>query len=457
MKKAIKYIVFASLLISGCRKFVEPGSPETQLDAVAVFRSDATAHAAQLGIYRSMETEALAYRVLSAAGLSADELSNFSSSWSSVDMATNNLTTDNPAVLQLWTNFYRYIYQANAVLEGVASSSTLGKSSSEQLIGEAKFVRAFCYLYLAQFFGEVPLVSATNYLINSTIARSPLTTVFDFIEADLVDAVDLLPENYTNATGAPSTERVRPNKVAAKALLARLYLIQGRWSEVEAVTSEILSQSGRYGLEANLDDVFLKNSSEAIWQWMSIVARYNSSVGANTVLLTTPTSVALDTAFLNSFRHGDKRRQNWVSSITVAGKTYYFPFKYKVGQNAPTITEYTMAIRLAEIYLNRAEARAMLDQLILAHEDINVIRERAGLAHLAGLPKEELIDSIHTERRYELFSEFGDRWFDLNRTGKAEGTLTALKGANWNSTDRLYPIPQQERDRNPNISQNDGY
>jgi hypothetical protein len=114
-------------------------------------------------------------------------------------------------------------------------------------------------------------------------------------------------------------------------------------------------------------------------------------------------------------------------------------------------------LRLSEQFLIRAEARVRLDKLAEGSADLSVIRQRAGLSALSGLTKPALLDSIQLERKFELMFENGDRWINLKRLNTANMILAPLKGTNWNTNDQLYPIPQTERLRNPNLSQNPGY
>jgi hypothetical protein len=115
--------------------------------------------------------------------------------------------------------------------------------------------------------------------------------------------------------------------------------------------------------------------------------------------------------------------------------------------------------RLAEQFLIRAEARAHLDKITGANSakaDLNMIRDRAGLPPTVASTKEEMLAAILQERRMELFVEWGHRWFDLKRTGKASEVLSVLK-PRWDPTDVLYPIPYNELQLNPNMMQNAGY
>lgn len=448
-------IIAALISLVSCKKFVVIDPPTTQLVSETVFAKDQTAIAAQLAIYARMEGDGLVYQQIIYPGLSADEFTNYSTGTFSIDLATNNLTSENSIVLNLWTNYYKYIYQANAVIEGVTNSATISETVKQQLLGESRFVRAFCHYYLTSLFGDIPIVRNTDYRINSQLSRSPASEVLNFIEQDLIAAVSLLSTSYLDAGNLPTTEKVRPNKHTAQALLARLYLLTGQWDKAEASASDVLN--GNYQLLTNLDNVFLKNSNEAIWQLQSVVPGYNSYPGAQLILTTTPNVVSLDTNLVKSFVVTDKRRQQWVKSITVSSKTYYYPFKYKVRQNASTITEYSMVFRISELFLSRAEARFRLGDLNGAHADLNQIRIRAGLPALSGLSGNALMDSIIQERKFELFAEYGDRWLTLKRTGEVNNVLPLIKGSNWNPTDALYPIPLAEILKNNQLTQNPGY
>ena len=117
-------------------------------------------------------------------------------------------------------------------------------------------------------------------------------------------------------------------------------------------------------------------------------------------------------------------------------------------------------MRLAEQYLIRAEARAEQDKLIVSMEDVNKIRQRSNLSAInildSDLDQDEVITIILEERRKELFTEWGHRWFDLKRRRKADPILSSKK-PHWEDTDVLYPIPEDELLKNPNLIQNPGY
>jgi hypothetical protein len=119
-----------------------------------------------------------------------------------------------------------------------------------------------------------------------------------------------------------------------------------------------------------------------------------------------------------------------------------------------------MVLRLAEQYLIRAEARAMQGKLPGAISDVDRIKVRAGLLPIAeidpGIGREALLEVIMEERKKEFFAEWGHRWFDLKRTATAMEVLQPIKGQ-WKNTSLLYPVPEEERMKNPNLDQNEGY
>jgi hypothetical protein len=116
-----------------------------------------------------------------------------------------------------------------------------------------------------------------------------------------------------------------------------------------------------------------------------------------------------------------------------------------------TGTDQTVVLRLAEMYLIRAEANIGSAQ---ADDDVNTIRNRAGLANISGVT----LDDILQERFVELCFE-GHRWTDLTRTGKADEVMSVINPLTWQSTDVLMPIPQREIQQNPTLvgKQNPGY
>jgi starch-binding outer membrane protein, SusD/RagB family len=453
--------------VTSCKKFVEIDPPQTQLVTASVFNNSASATAALTNIYTQMYTNTTSYKISQSTGLLSDELKNYSTRTPQTQYYANAMvaTQTNGE----WSNAYSYIYQANAIIEALENSTTINSTVVNQLTGEAKFIRAFWHFYLVNAYGDVPLVTTTDYTVNGTIARTPKIEVFQQIITDLKDAQNLLNSNFVDASNTNTTaDRVRPTKWAATALLARAYLYTGDWANAEAQSTVVIANISQFGLEPDLNKVFLKNSKETVWQLATPLPANNQNTqdGFFYIRVGAPStanngSSTLSAQLLNSFESSDQRKVNWVSSLTVNGNTHYFPYKYKV-RNASTISEYTMVLRLAELYLIRAEARAQQNNISGAQSDLNAIRTRAGLSNITAGTQSGLLSAILQERKVELFTEWGHRWFDLIRTNNINSVMSLvapLKGTTWNSdgTQTLYPIPQKDRDSNPNLSQNLGY
>lgn len=448
------FCIVIGLLVS-CEKFVEIPPTPSQIASYKVFENDATATKAIIGIYIQMIANSNQFtsgNTTFYAGMASDELYYYTNDLKQ-EFLKNEISSSNHDLLSnlFWIPAYKYIYAANACIEGLGNSKDLTPATKQQLTGEAKFIRAYCYFYLVNLFGDVPLVTTTNYNDNSLLARTPQSEIYDQIVADLSDAKNLMNASY------PTSDRVRPNKWAATALLARTYLYKGEWQKAEQESASVIS-SGAYSLQQNLNDVFLKESTETIFQIQPGASNINSWEG-NIIIPasanTTPTYL-LTTSILNSFEAGDLRRANWVQSRTFSGQTYYYPFKYKVERNA-TATEYYVYLRLAEQYLIRTEARAQQGNISGSKDDINIIRNRAGLGNTSANDKASLLLAIEKERQTELFAEWGHRWFDLKRTNRVNAIIGALKPASWQSTDALWPIPTIQINLNPTLTQNPGY
>ncbi|WP_188316133.1 RagB/SusD family nutrient uptake outer membrane protein [Chitinophaga agrisoli] len=452
--------------IFGCRKFIEVPLPNTESFPDVIFSNDINATGAIIGIYGKMITNNAwasgnTRSVTLLSGLSADELENYSALTIPREFYENSININNTAIeTAFWDEAYQYIYAANAALEGLSNPNGVSDGTKMQLEGEALFIRAFCHFYLVNLFGDIPYLTNTDYKTNIVMARTLKDRVYQLIVADLKEAQGKLKETYTAAGGI--TGRVRPNKFTATAFLARVYLYMANWKEAEIQANAVIEYTTYYGLDS-LNGVFLKDSKETIWQLMpNANTGYNTWEGKNFILTLLPTtdesnSVVLGPYLLQAFEPGDLRRIKWVDSIkSDAGGVYYFPYKYKI-QNGNELKEYSMVFRLAEQYLIRAEARARLGQIDGAKEDLDIIRQRAGLLGTRANTTTELLIAIAHERQVELFTEWGHRWLDLKRTNRANTILSAEKASTWQATDTLYPIPQKERALNKNLTQNIGY
>ncbi|MFA4868140.1 MAG: RagB/SusD family nutrient uptake outer membrane protein [Pedobacter sp.] len=464
------------LFCTSCKKLISIPDPVDTTTTNKVFATDNQATSAMAGVYsimiNSTSVGASAYSSFSSGystvlgGVSSDELKTLT-----VDLfGTNKLTRDNSPVV-LWTSAYKAIYGVNDVIEGIEASTSQGLTAKarKRLTGEAKFIRAFTYFYLVNFFGDVPLVLTVDFNQTVQMQRMPSAEVYKQIIKDLEEAKALLGTDFSNSkTG----ERIIPNKWAATAMLARVYLYTGDYTNAAAQAGEVIDQAGLFQLKEDLNEVFLMNSTEAIWQLQqndpSAIKGRSTPEGFTLlpdVSLGSIYPLRFTDELLQVFENDDKRLKDWTITYMRDGEKAYVPYKYKKGgdqisKDSP-ITEYYMVLRLAEQYLIRAEARTLNGgPLGLAIDDLNVIRRRAGVENLpATLSRAEVIAAIEKERRTELFVEWGHRWFDLKRTGRAHDVLSAIPAKQpWaGDYQLLYPIPLTEISANNKLSQNPGY
>lgn len=466
-------IIVAVVQLASCKKLIEIPPPVYSITTSETFSDSADADAAITGIYSNMINNSGQIFFASGAisiygGLSSDELVNFQPDPTLLQFYSNSLISTNGILLNyLWPPAYSYIYKANACIEGVNASSTLSAAAKKQYLGEAKFLRAFCYFYLVNLFGDVPYVSNTSYSQNAVIRCSPKAEIYKQILADLQDAHNLLRDDYLISSG----ERTRANKWAATALLARAYLYTQNYDSAEYEASSIINNQSLFKLDT-LNGVFLKNSNESILQLQlnTSVFPFNlTSEGYNLIPndTTSPPYYYLTSQLLSAFEAGDQRRIAWVDSTDFNSTYYYYPHKYKIGAaqyvSGGGATEYYMLLREGEQYLIRAEARCRKNNLNGAIDDLNAIRERASLNDLPyGLTNDQVMSAIIQERRVELFAEWAHRWLDLKRLGVVNSVMTAVtpakSGGNpWKSYQQLYPIPYNELLNDPNLTQNPGY
>jgi hypothetical protein len=490
-------LLFFFIGLIGCKKFILVDAPTSNITQASVFNNDLTAIAVLTGIYSNISDRGLSSNLLTLSklgALSADELDLWSGA-SDVEKAyyQNALQTNMGASaglsagVEIWNACYKYIYDCNQAIEGINNSSILSGKVKQQLLGEAKFLRSFFYFYLTNLYGDLPIVTTTYYDVNRQLSRSSQAEVYDLIVSDLKDAQSALSSSYLNSDLNPystNPERVRPTNWAATALLARVYLYRGEYALSETESSKVISNKTLFSLPA-LSNVFLKNSSEAIWQLQPVSTGWNT-VDAQWFVLTDPPqgfsttkSVYLNSSLYNSFESGDNRKIYWTgvyTSLNPSG-TYYFSYKYRNATQNSTITapnnltEYHMILRLAEQYLIRAEARAKQGNISGAIDDLNLIRDRARATPSVSIPnplpplsatmiQSQVLNAVLKERRVELFTEFGHRWLDLKRTASVDSIMsivTPLKGGTWQSSDQFYPIPVEDIFRNPNLKQNSGY
>lgn len=469
-----KYMLCLVAIFSAtsCKKYLEIPLPVNTIAGSGAYASDNSTGAVLNGIYSSLSGSGYfdgAAGIGYYSGLYTDELQNMSTlpTQPSTIFYSNAVQSANTSAF--WTSFYKQIYTVNLAIEGISPTTNL--NFKNQWLGEAYFMRAWLHFYLVNLYGDVPLVTTSSYKTNQSLVRTPRADVYKQIIADLLQAKDLLTNEYHNVDGAVTTDRGRPNKLAATALLARVYLYTGSWADAQKQADTVIA-STTYQLPAPAS-AFLASSKEPIW-WLTPVstyvkdyAAYNNAMPAllpaGKTVVSYGVNVVMNTPLVNAFETGDARLSSWVRSSvssTTPAVTYYFPDKYKTNI---TGAENIVLLRLGEQYLIRAEARALQNNLTGANSaksDLDVIRSRAGLAGTTATTQADMLKAIIHERQTELFSEEGHRFFDLRRTNTLDavmGTVAPQKGTVWVSFMQWWPIPTADIFANPGLIQTPGY
>ncbi|OQP42941.1 hypothetical protein A4H97_12375 [Niastella yeongjuensis] len=456
------HLLFAGLLLTGftaCNKLLEVPPPPNELGIDQAFGDSASAVAAVSGIYNQMGSNGY----FQCGGLS------FFTARSADDVicrqildyfALDSLLYTDTEIDYMWDEGFTCLLTANTCIRALQSTTRLSTPLQHQLLGETLFCRAFINFLLVNIWGDaVPLVTTPDLQANRNAKSVPRQQVYDQILADLLQARELLTNAY------PGKSRARPNRMAANALLARVYLYQNRYADAIDQATSVIASNLYLPLPTPVS-AFLKDSPEAIWQLMPSVGSGVSGAVADVVLYQR-SATSLTPQLLAAFEPGDLRRQAWVVNNVFSGSTYTTANKYKdkgaTGNTNPT--EYYIIFRLAEQYLIRAEAHVRLGETQAAIDDLNVVRARAGLpALLTTLTQQECMSAVEHERQVELFSEWGHRWLDLRRwpginnpnITRADEVLGAIK-RDWQPTDQWYPVPRSELQANQFLVQNPGY
>lgn len=441
-----------ALMLPACEKNVDI-EPPTAIDAAAGFSTRQDVDAALVGCYNSLQSPNYhGLRFFLFGDLYTDNVIHTGTFPSFAQIANKAILPDNVEVTNMWNQAYSGINRCNNVIASAPNISDPAFNNAAA-IAEARCLRAFHYMSLLSYFGGsetgfnkggglgVPIIQRPTLSPADAApqARATEDDVWTFILADLDNAIANLP----NAVGTG-----RLNKRAATALKARAHLYRGEYAAAEAAANEVITTGG-YTLVpgATYTDLYLKkNSSESIWELQFDANNTNqiafffyptSAGGRNEV----SASAGLRTAHTAT----DVRLPvNVIASGSLANKTQ----KYSRIAGDDNV----IMVRLAEMYLIRAEARLWQNKVTEALEDLNVITARANSGAETSTDVATILDRIVLERRLEFAHEGAHRYFDLRR-------LNRLSTIGITQTFRnLWPLPQREVLTSEGvITQNPGY
>lgn len=401
-------------------------------------------------------------------------------------------SSDNQEGAVWWNQSYLGIANANLAIAKIPGV-TMDETEKNQLLGQARFLRAFYYYNLVRIFGKIPLITAPVDLNSPDMYPSQTTEdeVYNIIVEDLKVAESSgLPD--TDATGKVSLG-------AVKSLLASVYLTMAgyplqkgnEYYQLAADKAHEVIASNDYSLFTSYDDLHIpamKNQAEFIFQaqytsligpsyWQSAIVPYNKGIS---VYDGQGGAIFSELPFVNSYESGDKRaeeKQFYYKFYTLAsdrtdtidlGNTYIYKlFDVDANENTASSGLNWTLLRYAEVLLIYAEAsNEVTGPTTESYEAVNSIRRRAQLAELSGLSKDQFRDAIFKESCHEL--SFEDKtWFNMARTKKAYNLTTGniedligyvfVSGAVYAEKDLVFPIPTSEMNSNKNLVQNPGY
>lgn len=456
MKKITLYsataLLLASAALSSCNKKLDI-EPVNQVSNEKALQNSDDVEAALLGAYNllgsSSQSSASLYggQIQFLSELLGDngEIQFVGTYSYPKEFFNKNLLPQNNGVATTWTEAYRAINSVNSVLANISKVTAAKQARVE---GEARFIRGALYFELVRLYAKdysdgspqanpgVPLVLTPTTTITETskVSRNTVAEVYAQVLTDLTTSESRIP-----ATGSPS---YAATKYAAAAMLSRVYLQQRNYPEAAAAANRVISATASggpvYTLASSVAVEFNTptNTSEDIF-----ALQVTAQSGINDLHTFFSESgrggdVEVQASLLSQFEPGDARR-------ALFDRTNTYTLKYE--QQYANVK----VIRLAEMYLTRAEANFRAGTTLGATPlaDVNRIRTRAGLAPLATLTS---VASILKERHLELAFE-GFTLADAKRTGTSVGSIP------FNADRLVLPIPQRERDVNPNLAQNPGY
>ena len=452
MKNIIfKHIVLLFILTSCNSEFTEL-APENFLNAQEFYKTQDDFNSAVIAAYAKLQTHVSLYFELEYRSDNLNIAAPTAGTQDRFDLNEFKETTANGIVQNAWTIYYNQIFRCNVITDNIGGANFNLKNQYE---AEAKFLRALTYFNVVRLWGDAPLVltqvSPEDAL---SIPRSPVSKVYEAIEADLVFAAANLP---------PSTSSFgRATSGAAKALLGKVYLTEKKYAEAVSILNEIVDQ---YSLLSNVTAVF--DTANKLNNEIIFSIRFDKEIpGENHGLWLNVSDIStadLSPKLIDAYDALDARK--FLAEYQSNGGGLFAPGKFLDEESTSTRrfgNDYIL-LRYADVLLMIAEAQNEITYQSsgAAFNYLNDIRERAGVAALTPteIPDQTSFRDAVLNERFLEFPYEGHRWFDLIRTETAKEEMAAL-GKTVQDHQLLLPIPQAEIEKvnNPDVlGQNPGY
>jgi starch-binding outer membrane protein, SusD/RagB family len=415
MKNIIKFIAIIAVLASSCSKILDV-EPTAAISVEEALKDKNGIQNALTGSYSTLQSiGSYGRNQIIVQDLAADNLVWSGTTLDYSDISNNNTLYDNGIIDGMWTANFDGINRVNNIIAALPGIDDVSDEERDQFEGEALFLRALFNFNLAWYFGGIPIkLIPTTDLNNLDQSRNTMGEVMNQIISDLVSARQKLSDN--GITG-------RADTCAADAMLARIYLAQfhltndPQYADKAIEKASVVINNPEFSLAPSFSDLFnleAPNTTEPIFE--VVFDAQNSNRLAQyfmTVDLNGRYEVAPSDDYIQSFEEGDVRLD---ASVAYDDVNKPYVIKYT---DLTSGTDRVIVLRLAEMYLIRAEALAYtngpINEIIA---DIDFIRNRAGLAGTTASDYASLKLAIENERRHELAFE-GHRWYDLVRTKRA--------------------------------------
>jgi len=371
---------------------------------------------------------------------------------------------------EIWAEVYEGINIANSIINSTYEAPTAIQAEFNNIVGQAYALRALAHFDLVRIYAQhytftadashagIPIV--TVYDVESRPSRNTVKEVYDQVIADFNQAISLM------TIDPPSAGHF--SKEAAQALLSRVYLYKEDYANAESLATAVIN-SGKYNLVANgsyADQFLTGNSSEAILEIVFSLADNPGSDHLGGMYKESGYGDYLPSNDLfNIMTDGDVRKTMFATDVNLSGIYGSLRVNKYPSSGADIGTDNLPVIRLSEVYLNRAEARAKSGNDAGAQADVDLIRQRGfAAAPAVTATGAALVTEILNERRVELCFE-GHRIFDITRNKgsvirtdcTAPTTPVNACAINYPNDRFILPIPDGETNVNENIAQNPGY
>ena len=444
MKTIIKIALTGTLLLSlaSCSDSFFEQYPSNNVTEGNFYKTDEDFNQGIYACYDKMKTQMAFY--LNELAYRSDECyleSMAVSTQDRYDIDRFQEKSNNGIMKNIWNAWYNGIYRCNDVLGHMAGKTLV---NGDKYRGEALFLRSWWYFSLYRVFGGVPVTTTVVSPADAkNIARCSDEDMYNRLMEDLTEAISLLPEKR-------SKEVARVTKIAAQALLAKVYLTFGKYPEAQKVLEDAMTDTG-YGLMATTAQVF--DVSNKMNKEIIFALYYNKTNDhGHGYWYSTNTNVLADvrnpTPEFKAIYSADDNRLNLINTYTKITNslyamtkwmdTYDAQFTQQVGNDFPLL-------RYADVVLMYAEALGQQGNISGALTYLNKTRKRAGLTELTEaevVDKKTFIQELADERGREFALE-GQRWFDLVRLDLAVDFFKA-RGYSVDSHNLLFPIPQDQ-------------